>query len=69
MGTMRYDYSIIREILKIPCKPAIRCTLTIDGGEPTELDLMVLTIMNNKRSGVGLRISPAAQLDDGRLDV
>ena len=44
------------------------CTLEVDG-ERRDLDLFVLTIMNNKHSGVGLRISPHAQLDNGKVDV
>jgi diacylglycerol kinase (ATP) len=42
--------------------------MTIDG-EATELDLMLIALMNTKRTGVGLRLAPYAQLDDGKIDV
>jgi len=68
MGPIRYDASIFLELMKLKKRPPMPCQLDIDG-EATGLDLFVLTIMNNKRSGVGLRISPCAQLDDGKIDV
>ena len=68
MGPLRYDFSIITEILKIGCRKTPRCTLKVDG-KASQLELFVLTIMNNKHSGTGLRLSPFAQMDDGRIDI
>jgi len=68
MGPMRYDVSIIGELLKIHKRKPCPCTLTVDG-QANALDLFVLTIMDNKHSGVGLRISPYAQIDDGKIDI
>lgn len=68
MGPMRYDVSIVLELLKLKKRPPCPCKLVVDGAA-SEMDLFVLTIMNNKRSGVGLRLSPKAQLDDGKIDV
>ena len=68
MGPMRYDFSIITELLKIPCRKPLPCTLEVDG-KKMSLDLFVLTIMNNKHSGVGLRLCPYAQMDDGKIDL
>jgi len=68
MGPLRYDFSIITELLKIGKRKPLPCTLGIDG-QDSELDLFVLTIMNNKHSGVGLRLSPYAQMDDGKIDL
>ena len=68
MGPLRYDLSINFEILKIGCRKPAPCTLEVDGAA-TSLDLFVLTVMNNKRTGVGLRVSPYAQMDDGKIDL
>lgn len=68
MGPARYDASILLEVLKVGRRKACPCVLEVDGRRRS-LDLFVLTIMNNKHSGVGLRISPHAQLDDGKIDI
>jgi diacylglycerol kinase (ATP) len=68
MGPMRYDVSIVLELLKIGKRKSAPCRLTLDGSS-SELELFVITIMNNKHSGVGLRLSPFAQMDDGKIDV
>ena len=68
MGPMRYDVSILLELLKIGKRKSAPCRLTVDGST-SELSLFVITIMNNKHSGVGLRLSPFAQMDDGKIDL
>jgi len=68
MGPMRYDVSILMELLKLGSRKDARCRLTVDG-VTKELDLFVLTMMNNKHSGVGLRLAPYAQMDDGKIDL
>ena len=49
MGPMRYDVSIVLELLKIGKRKIAPCRLTIDG-TPNEVELFVITIMNNKHS-------------------
>ena len=68
MGPARYDVSILLKILMIGCRKPQPCTLEIDGDKKS-LDLFVLTIMNNKYSGTHHRLSPYAQMDDGKIDV
>ena len=69
MGPLRYDVSILEQILRVKRKkPPVPVTLSVDG-RAIELDMMLVAVMNNKRTGVGLRLAPYAQLDDGKLDV
>ena len=68
MGPARYDVWIIIKILLIGWRKPLPCTLEIDG-EAKALDLFVLTIMNNKFTGTHHRVSPYAQMDDGKIDI
>lgn len=70
MGPMRYSISIKTEILKLPMRKPLPCTLAIDGAPPQPLrDLFLFGCFVNKYTGVEHRITPFAQLDDGKLDV
>jgi len=66
MGPMRYSISVKTEILKLPMRKPLPCTLAIDGAPPQPLrDLFLFGCFVNKYTGVEHRITPFAQLDDG----
>ena len=46
-----------------------RMRVAIDGGEPIERPLTLVTVANGGRHGGGFWICPAARIDDGVLDV
>lgn len=46
-----------------------RITLTLDGRPPVTRRLLGVVVANGSRCGGGMRLAPAARLDDGRLDV
>ena len=50
----RYDVSTLLEIRNLGGQTTCPCTLKLD--ETREIDLLVLTIMNNKHSGMALPI-------------
>ena len=68
MGPMRYDVSILMELLKLGSRKDARCRLTVDG-VTKELDLFVLTMMNNKcaRHDSALPLSCAPMISPSRL--
>lgn len=68
LGPLRYNLSIYTELLKIPCRKPMPCTLTLDGKANALDDLFLLAIQNNKFTGIEHRLCPRAQLDDGLLD-
>ena len=43
--------------------------LRLDGGEPRELSITALAVANGQYFGGGMRVAPAAEMDDGVLDV
>jgi YegS/Rv2252/BmrU family lipid kinase len=43
--------------------------VTIDGGQPTELDMMIVALTNGPTYGGGFHVTPDAVGDDGLLDV
>ena len=68
MGPMRYSISVKTEILKLPTRKPLPCTLALDGAPPQPLgDLFLFGCFVNKYTGVEHRITPFAQLDDGEL--
>ena len=70
LGSMRYSVSIKTEILKLPWRKKLPCSLSVDGGSPQEMeDLFLFSCFVNKHTGVRHRLAPYAQLDDGLLDL
>ncbi|CEP00658.1 unnamed protein product (mitochondrion) [Plasmodiophora brassicae] len=64
-GKMRYDVGAFWQILKGRRR---NMTISIDG-DNVEGDILIVMIQNNKHGGVGLRLAPAAIMDDGLLDI
>lgn len=64
-GPQRYNLAILREL---PVFGAIHYDLTIDGAE-REVDGMLVCIANGRAFGGGMKVAPAADVDDGLLDV
>jgi len=69
LGPSRYTISILTEILKVPFRKPLPCTLTVDGEARSMDDLFLFACQNNKFTGVAHRIAPRAQLDDGKVDL
>ena len=65
-GIWPYLYGVIRTIFHFK---SVRLTLSLDGGEPEEKDLLVLAAGNGRFIGGGIQIAPDAVVDDGLLDV
>src|SRR5699024_2849317 len=64
--TVRYTAAVLREL---PAFKAFPYWISIDGGEPADLDATLLTVCNSGTFGGGMRIAPGARLDDGMLDL
>jgi diacylglycerol kinase (ATP) len=64
-GPRRYDVAIVVELLRL--RPR-HYTITLDG-ESHELDAVLVAIGNTPSYGGGMRICPAADATDGRLDL
>lgn len=64
-GPQRYNLAILREL---PVFGSIRYQLTIDGAE-REVDGMLVCIANGRAFGGGMKVAPAADVEDGLLDV
>lgn len=64
-GSARYVVAVLAELAALKSR-AYR--LTVDG-ETTELRGVLVSVANNGSIGGGMRIVPAARLDDGLLDV
>jgi YegS/Rv2252/BmrU family lipid kinase len=46
-----------------------RIRLRLDGGDPRELSVTALAVANGQYFGGGMRVAPAAEMDDGLFDV
>ncbi|WP_299569602.1 diacylglycerol kinase [uncultured Williamsia sp.] len=64
-GQARYPLAAIAEIARLTPR---RVRLTVDG-EHHELDAILVAVGNTPSYGGGMRICPAASIDDGRLDI
>lgn len=64
--TVRYTAAVLREL---PAFKPFPYWISIDGGEPADLDATLLTVCNSGTFGGGMRIAPGARLDDGMLDL
>lgn len=65
-GLLPYLYGVVRTIFHYK---SVRLTLSVDGGEPEEKELLVLAAGNGRFIGGGIPIAPDAVPDDGLLDV
>ncbi len=64
-GRLRYHTAIVRELATFHALPFL---LTVDG-EAREIDAMLVAVGNGRSYGGGMRICPAASVDDGLFDV
>lgn len=64
-GPQRYNLAILREL---PVFGPIHYQLTIDGVE-REIDGMLVCVANGRAFGGGMKVAPAADVEDGLLDV
>lgn len=64
-GDRRYDLAIFLELIRLRAR---RYRIVLDG-EPLELDAVLVAVGNTDSYGGGIRICPAADPTDGRLDV
>lgn len=64
-GRARYLAAVAAELPRLAPR---RYTLTLDGAVE-EIEAVLVTVANTPSYGGGLRIAPAAAVDDGRLDV
>jgi diacylglycerol kinase family enzyme len=65
-GWAVYPYCAVRQIAGYPGFPV---ELSADGAPPAREELLMLVVANARIFGGGFRIAPAADLEDGRLDV
>ena len=64
-GPRRYDLAILAELRVFRPQPF---RIVLDG-EPWDTEAMLVAVGNGRSYGAGMRVTPAAQLDDGLLDV
>lgn len=63
---LAYVFGVLIELIK---KPGVKMSVSVDGGEPVEKDLLLTCIGNGSFCGGGFCSEPYASLEDGRLDV
>jgi diacylglycerol kinase (ATP) len=64
-GPRRYDLAVFAELSALRPRPLV---LTVDG-DRRELEVTLVAVGNGPQYGGGMRICPAARLDDGMFDV
>ena len=65
-GNLVYAYGALRALAH--WRPAT-FTVTIDGGRPRTFTGYTVAVANSRSYGGGMQLAPAADLDDGQLDV
>lgn len=60
---------ILGVVVKLVQKPGTKFSVSLDGGEFEQKDLMLATVSNGRFCGGGFKSSPRARLADGILDV
>jgi YegS/Rv2252/BmrU family lipid kinase len=65
-GNLVYSYAALRALAQ--WRPAA-FTITIDGGRPHTITGYTIAVANSSSYGGGMRLAPAARLDDGLLEI
>ena len=65
-GMLPYMLGIVDAVLH---KKKIHAFVSLDGGEETALDALMIDVCNGRRFGGGMLVAPKAELDDGLFDV
>jgi YegS/Rv2252/BmrU family lipid kinase len=65
-GQHVYTYAVLRSLVSWT---PVHFTVTVDGGEPREVDGWTVATANNAYYGGGMRMAPSADIADGQLDV
>ncbi len=65
-GNLVYSYAALRALAQ--WHPAA-FTITIDGGRPHTITGYTIAVANSSSYGGGMRLAPAARLDDGLLEI
>lgn len=65
-GMLPYLLGIVDAVLH---KRKIRAHISLDGGEETALDALIIDVCNGRRFGGGMLVAPKAEMDDGLFDV
>jgi YegS/Rv2252/BmrU family lipid kinase len=65
-GNLVYAYGALRAL--VHWRPAT-FTVTLDGGHPITVTGYTVAVANSRSYGGGMQLAPAADLDDGQLDV
>ncbi len=66
LGSLVYTAATV---IELPRLRARRLTLTLDDGEPFEIETIMLAVANTARFGGGMLVCPDARPDDGLLDI
>ena len=64
--SMAYGLGVAIELIR---KPGVTVELSVDGGEPRELDLLLTCVANGAYCGGGFYSAPRSAIDDGVMDV
>lgn len=65
-GGLAYIAGVFETLVK---KPGVKMTVSVDGGEPVEKDLLLTCIGNGSFCGGGFHSEPYASVNDGMMDV
>ncbi|MFG3256599.1 diacylglycerol kinase [Streptomyces sp. NPDC048172] len=65
-GRLKYDLALLAELAALRTEPY---RLTLDDGEPLEVEATLVAVGNGPSYGGGMRICADAAMDDGLLDV
>ena len=65
-GKFAYIAGLVKTLIK---KPGVKMTVSVDGGEPRELDLLLTCVANGAYCGGGFYSAPRSAIDDGVMDV
>ncbi|MBR0156504.1 MAG: diacylglycerol kinase family lipid kinase [Clostridia bacterium] len=65
-GMLPYVLGIVDSILH---RKKVHAYVSLDGGEETELDSLIMTVCNGISFGGGMKVAPEAKQDDGLFDI
>lgn len=63
---LAYIAGVVKTLIK---KPGVRMTVSIDGGEPCQKDLLLTCVANGEFCGGGFHSAPLSALNNGKMDV